>query len=110
MVPVALLVASLICLVAGKPVARNLQVHEARALPREFALSGPAAPDTVLNLRLALVQSDPSGLQNALLDASDPSSASYGQWLSKEEVSSVSSPFEAMLMSDAGREVRISVR
>ncbi|OCH85122.1 family S53 protease-like protein [Obba rivulosa] len=92
MVSIALLIASLVCSVVGKPVTRNLQVHEARTVPPQFQHSGPASPDTVLNLRLALVQSDPVGLQNTLLEVSDPSSASYGQWLSKEKVENFVSP------------------
>ncbi|OCH85123.1 family S53 protease [Obba rivulosa] len=92
MVSTVLLITSFICAVVGKPVTRSLQVHEARAVPPQFQLSGPASPDTILNLRLALVQSDPVGLQNTLLEVSDPSSASYGQWLSKEDVEKLVSP------------------
>ena len=79
-----------ICLAAvalGKPVARSLQVHESRAqVPAAFSLAGPASPDTVLNLRIALVSSDMTGLEKALYDVSTPGSAQYGQHLSKEEV------------------------
>ena len=71
----------------GKPVARNLQVHELRTqVPPAFSLVGAASPDTVLNLRIALVSSDMAGLEKALMDVSTPSSALYGQHLSKEEV------------------------
>ena len=71
----------------GKPVARNLQVHEARTqVPPAFSLAGAASPDTVLNLRIALVSSDMAGLEKALMDVSTPSSSLYGQHLTKEEV------------------------
>ena len=71
----------------GKPVARNLQVHELRTqVPPAFSLVGAASPDTVLNLRIALVSSDMAGLEKALMDVSTPSSELYGQHLSKEEV------------------------
>lgn len=74
-------------LVLGKTTAPNLQLHEAvDNVPVDFVLSGPAAPDTVLNLRLALVQNNVSGLVDELYSVSDPSSANYGQYLSKEEV------------------------
>ena len=71
----------------GTPVARNLQVHEARTqVPSAFSLAGPASPNTVLNLRIALVSSDMAGLEKALYDVSTPGNALYGQHLSKEEV------------------------
>ncbi|OSD03928.1 family S53 protease [Trametes coccinea BRFM310] len=70
-----------------------MQVHEAREdIPEGFVHSGPAPQDTVLNLRLALVQSDPAGLEKALMDVSTPSSALYGQHLSKEEVEKFVAP------------------
>ncbi|KAI0769638.1 family S53 protease [Trametes elegans] len=70
-----------------------MQVHEAREdVPDGFVHSGSAPQDTVLNLRLALVQSDPAGLEKALLDVSTPSSDLYGQHLSKEEVEKFVAP------------------
>ena len=81
------LVACLAAICAAKPMARSMQVHEAREdIPEGFVLSGAAPQDKVLNLRLALVQSDPAGLEKALMDVSTPSSALYGQHLTKEEV------------------------
>ncbi|KAF9816777.1 hypothetical protein IEO21_03857 [Rhodonia placenta] len=80
-------------LVLGKTTAPNLQLHEAvDNVPVDFVLSGPAAPDTVLNLRLALVQNNVSGLVDELYSVSDPSSANYGQYLSKEEVEALVAP------------------
>ncbi|KAM5532580.1 hypothetical protein V8D89_013786 [Ganoderma adspersum] len=77
----------------GKPVARNLQVHEARTqVPPAFSLAGAASPDTVLNLRIALVSSDMAGLEKALMDVSTPSSSLYGQHLTKEEVAQFVAP------------------
>ena len=81
-------VACLAALAYGKPVARSMQVHETRVrVPEAFSLKGPASPETMLNLRIALVQSDPAGLEKALMDVSTPGNALYGQHLSKEEVS-----------------------
>ncbi|EMD37277.1 hypothetical protein CERSUDRAFT_113931 [Gelatoporia subvermispora B] len=93
MVSTVLIFASLICLAAAKPVARSLEIHEARSTaPSQFAQTGPASPDTVLNLRLSLRSNDVEGLQNTLLEISDPASASYAQWLSKEEVEKFVAP------------------
>ena len=65
------------------------QIHELReTLPQGFTAVGPAPPQQTLNLRLALAQSNPDGIVNALYEVSDPDSASYGQYLSKEEVRS----------------------
>ena len=72
--------------IAG-PVARGLQVHEARQLPSGFVLTGAAPDDTILNLRIALTQSDADGLIRALMDVSTPFNPQYGQHLSKEQVS-----------------------
>lgn len=88
MLSAGLLALSLLVSALGKPVARSLQVHEARAtIPSGFVKTAAASPDTVLSLRLALKNSDTDGLIAALYDVSTPSSANYGQHLSKEEVS-----------------------
>ncbi|KAI0777411.1 family S53 protease [Trametes elegans] len=77
----------------GKPLARSLQVHEAiKAAPPAFQVVGPAASDATLDLRIALVQGDMAGLEKALMDVSTPSSAQYGQHLSKEEVEAFVAP------------------
>ena len=72
----------------AKPTARaNMKVHESRhSIPPGFVHTGSAPADTELKLRIALVQSDPEGLVNALYDVSTPSSAAYGQHLSQAEV------------------------
>ncbi|KAI0745384.1 family S53 protease [Earliella scabrosa] len=70
-----------------------MQVHETRVrVPEAFSLKGPASPETMLNLRIALVQSDPAGLEKALMDVSTPGNALYGQHLSKEEVEAFVAP------------------
>ena len=70
----------------AKPIARSLRVHESITnLPSGFAPKGPAPPETTLNLRLALVQSNVSGLIDTLMDISDPTSVRYGQHLTKNE-------------------------
>lgn len=76
----------------ARVLARSMQVHEVRdAVPAGFIRNGPANPETVLDLRLALVQSDITGLHKALYDVSTPSSPKYGQYLTKAEVCTDSS-------------------
>ncbi|CCM03030.1 uncharacterized protein FIBRA_05147 [Fibroporia radiculosa] len=93
MIRTGLLLVSLATLVASKPTSRALQLHEVRAsAPSGFSLDGPASPSTVLDLRLALVQNDPSGLIETLYDVSTPSSPHYGEFLSKTEVEKFVAP------------------
>jgi tripeptidyl-peptidase I len=99
MVPTSLLVVSLITLVCAGSVAENLVVHEQidRA-PNGFLHAGAASNSTVLNLRIALVSSNITGLEKALYDVSTPSSKLYGKHLSKAEVDTLtyfSSPHNA---------------
>lgn len=90
MISTSLWVGLLSLAVLGRTIPRNLQVHEARAAaPSGFVFGGPAASDAVLSLRIALVQSNIDGLVDALYDGSDPSSAKYGQHMSKAEVCSL---------------------
>lgn len=66
---------------------RNLVPHESRqGVPNGFVKTGSAPADQMLNLRLALVNSDMAGLEKALYAVSTPDSAQYGQHLTKEEV------------------------
>ncbi|KAH8108266.1 family S53 protease-like protein [Phellopilus nigrolimitatus] len=82
LVPVAFVAA-----VAANPVSRSLVLHEQRAsAPNGFVKIGAAPADQVLNLRLALVNSDMAGLEDSLYAVSTPNSALYGQHLSKDEV------------------------
>lgn len=81
------LLAAFVTAVAGSPAFRNMLVHEQRSGAPVGFVKGTAAPaEKVLNLRLALKQSDMAGLQNALFDVSTPGNALYGQHLTKEEV------------------------
>ncbi|KAH9851330.1 family S53 protease [Lenzites betulinus] len=89
----ALLVACLVAVAYGKPMARSMQVHETReSVPSAFQRVGPAPQDATLDLRVALVQSDMAGLEKALMDVSDPASPLKGQHLSKEEVEAFVTP------------------
>ncbi|KAH9896700.1 subtilisin-like protein [Cubamyces lactineus] len=71
----------------------TFQVHERReAAPPGFTQVGPAPAEQTIRLRLALAQSDPSGLIDSLYQVSDPDSASYGRYLSKDEVERLVAP------------------
>ena len=64
-----------------------MQLHESRgAPPSGYTVTGPAAPETVLTLRLALVQNDLTNVIDALYNVSTPSSPYYGAYLTKDEV------------------------
>ncbi|KAH9855486.1 family S53 protease [Lenzites betulinus] len=79
----------------SKLTARSMQVHEKRDLaniPLAFEAVGPAPPDTMLNLRMALVQGNISALEKALMDVSTPDSPLYGQHLTKEQVEALVAP------------------
>lgn len=90
----ALLAFVLAGVVTASPLAATtFRVHELRpAAPSGFTEVGPALPQTALNLRLALAQSDPDGLVDVLYRVSDPNSEIYGQYLSKEEVRTILRP------------------
>ncbi|CCL99220.1 uncharacterized protein FIBRA_01235 [Fibroporia radiculosa] len=93
MLPTSLVFAAVSGLVLGSPFSRSLQVHESRSsIPSGYSLSGPAPANSVLKLRIALVQNDLDGLVNVLQEVSDPTNANYGNHLSKSEVETYVSP------------------
>ncbi|KAI5118436.1 hypothetical protein M0805_009714 [Coniferiporia weirii] len=82
-----LVFASFVAAVFANPVFRDLVVHEQRkSVPAGFTRIGDAPGDQQLDLRIALVNSDMKGLENALYAVSTPGSARYGKHLTKEEV------------------------
>ncbi|TFY82915.1 hypothetical protein EWM64_g1099 [Hericium alpestre] len=84
-----ILVASLVSLTCASP----LHIHERRSEPpSEYADLGPAPAKSTLALRLALVPNDMDGLHQKLYEISTPGSATYRQWLSKEEVEAFVAP------------------
>ncbi|CAK5271630.1 unnamed protein product [Mycena citricolor] len=71
----------------------TLVLHERRAVvPQGFVVSGSAPAEKILQLKLNLAQNNLEGLEAELLAAATPGSATYGQWLSKDEVDSFSTP------------------
>ncbi|KAF9027259.1 family S53 protease [Hymenopellis radicata] len=72
-----------------------MRVHDRReAVPKGFAAAEMASANTNLNLRIALTPKDIAGLEKTLLSVSTPSSASYGQYLSLDQVKAYTSPTE----------------
>ncbi|KAJ7871095.1 Pro-kumamolisin, activation domain-containing protein [Mycena leptocephala] len=62
-------------------------LHETRALvPRGYDDGGLVDVDTIVHFRIALAQSNISGLKDVLDEVSNPSSPRYGQYLSKEQI------------------------
>ncbi|KAI1785378.1 subtilisin-like protein [Ganoderma leucocontextum] len=81
-------------LALGRSTAHDtLHVHErCTDVPSRFNYVGKADPSAVLDLRIALVQSDPVGLEAALYDVSTPGSKNYRQHLTKAQVNAFVAP------------------
>ena len=84
-----LVFSTFIAAIYSKPVFRHLVLHEQRTdgIPQGFVRTGVAPANQTITLRLALVNSDITGLEDKLYAVSNPDSALYGQHLSREEVS-----------------------
>ncbi|KAJ7455770.1 family S53 protease [Mycena latifolia] len=89
----SLFLASILSLAAAGPAFQTFVVQESLSgAPQGFAKVGPAASSSSINLRIALPSKDIAGLEKALLDVSIPSSANYGNHLSKAEVNAFVAP------------------
>ena len=74
------------------PAPEAMILHNARqAAPAGFKVVGPAPAEKTIDIRLALASNDIAGLEKALYDVSTPTSANYRKFLSKEQVSTLSS-------------------
>lgn len=92
----ALLFACFISAVCANPLFGNMLLHEKREeAPEGFVGAGPASPETMLQLRIAMVSNNMAGLEEQLMAVSTPSSATYGQHLTKEEVEEFVKPTQA---------------
>lgn len=68
-------------------------VHDSRiAAPESFIQSGAAPSDKVIKLRLNLAGNNIDGLEEHLNTVSDPNSATFRQWLTKEQVEAYTTP------------------
>ncbi|PCH43829.1 subtilisin-like protein [Wolfiporia cocos MD-104 SS10] len=89
----SLVVVLLVSVALGKPAPRSMRVLGRRdSPPSSYTLLGAASSDTQISLRIALAQSNPTGLEEALYDVSTPSSTNYGQHLTKEEAAQFVAP------------------
>ncbi|KAJ3557973.1 hypothetical protein NM688_g1183 [Phlebia brevispora] len=90
-----ILVVSLFAFVSAKPQARRAEMtlHEYIAnIPSGFVDNGPADPNSVLDLRIALVQNNKDGIIEALNNITTLGHPSYGQHLTQEEAASFLAP------------------
>lgn len=69
-------------------------IKEQVNIPAAWSATGSPHPDTVLNMHIALKQNNIDGLEQKLLDISNPKSPNYGKWLSKEDMESYTRPSE----------------
>ncbi|KAI0331226.1 subtilisin-like protein [Cubamyces sp. BRFM 1775] len=94
MVAAGLLFFTFFAVALARPTTHDgFHVYERRAdVPKGFAYRGQASPDATLNLRIALAQSNPAGLEAALYDVSTPGSSNYRKHLSKAQVEAFVSP------------------
>lgn len=78
---------------AGPVSVPAMVLREKRSVPAaRFVQSGVARADEMLNLRVALKNTNMPGLSAALLDAATPGRPNFRQWLSKDEVASYARP------------------
>lgn len=70
------------------PLLSHLYIKEATKLPSGWSLdtNKPASPQELIVLRIGLAQNDPKGLEQTLLEISDPASSSYGKYLSQDAI------------------------
>lgn len=102
-----------VCLAASAlgAVVPAFKQQEARsAAPATFARVSPAPSDQVLSMRISLTMNDRDGLETKLMEAATPGSASFRQWLSKDEVrASRRAQRERLLTTWVGRVLRQAV-
>ncbi|KAJ7210567.1 subtilisin-like protein [Mycena pura] len=98
MVATTLFWSSLFSLAVAFPVSKPRVLHGARSsAPQGFSSLGNAPASQTLKLRVALTSNDISGLEQALLDVSTPSSPNYGNHLSREQVKAFMAPSDEAL-------------
>ncbi|PWN89446.1 subtilisin-like protein [Acaromyces ingoldii] len=88
----AIALATLVAAVGALP--SNMVIKESVHAPEQWVRKSTAPDDVVLPLRIGLKHKRGEELEEKLLDIAHPDSASYGQWLSREEVNSYLEPEE----------------
>ncbi|KIJ55529.1 hypothetical protein M422DRAFT_24097 [Sphaerobolus stellatus SS14] len=76
--------------VSSLPISKNFVSR--RTVPDGFIYDGPAPEGETLTLLMALRPGNDEGLESLLYNISTPSSPSYGQWLTKDQVNSYMAP------------------
>ncbi|KAI0780145.1 subtilisin-like protein [Fomes fomentarius] len=95
MIVAGLLLFGAFSLALGRPTLHDDSWHvlDRRAdVPNGFRYVAKADPNSMLDLRIALVQSNPTGLEAALYDVSTPGSKNYRKYLTKAEVDTLVAP------------------
>lgn len=64
-------------------------------LPSHWTAQGQADRGTLVKAQIGLKQNNIKGLQEKLLDISNPESSNYGKWLSQSEVDAFTAPAAA---------------
>ncbi|KAI0046839.1 subtilisin-like protein [Auriscalpium vulgare] len=79
--------------ISGAATKEDFLIHEQlTAVPSTFVDLGPASPEQVLALRLALTPRDPGALEKTLYAVSTPGTPSYGKHLTKTEADLLVAP------------------
>ena len=65
-----------------------------KSLPAQWTAQGQADKGAVVKAQIGLKQNNIKGLQEKLLDISNPSSSNYGKWLSQEEIAKYTAPVQ----------------
>ncbi|KAI1787575.1 family S53 protease [Ganoderma leucocontextum] len=71
---------------------RRHVVRSVSEVPHGFSYLQKASQEQTLNLRIALIQNNATGLEKALYDVSNPASENYGNHLTKAEVEAMVAP------------------
>lgn len=83
----AALLASAGLAIAAPPSSSSTFIRKSSiSVPRDWIKRSPADGSEMVPLHLALAKRDQAGLEQRLLQISDPAHADYGKWLSKAEV------------------------
>ncbi|KAJ7737890.1 family S53 protease [Mycena maculata] len=94
MIATPLLLTAILAVVSANPLGRRtMVVHEKRnAVPSGFVQSGSVPASKEITLRIALTNTDITGLEKTMYEISDPANALYGQHLTPEQVAEFVKP------------------
>ncbi|KAJ3546551.1 hypothetical protein NM688_g5505 [Phlebia brevispora] len=102
MISSLILVGSLLALTYAKPhgLRAEMVLHEyITTIPAGFVDGGPANPESLLDLQIALVQGGMDDLIETLHNVSSPGHPSFGQYLSQEDVIKLTSPAQETIVA-----------